>query len=120
MAYTNDMTLAEIYEDEQLCKSYLALRQGTPMVDPINGVLRLVRMASDEWECHNCGFGDIEEAPAIGYRYCDSSEDYDIWKSSQQNQELMGDDPICCWCADCAGCLWACPKCGHGTGACSD
>lgn len=107
--------IAEIYKDEKRCRSLLALRTGTPIVDPINGVLRLVRTTSDEWHCNSCGYGDGDgdgEPQGIGYRYCDHSHDYDDWEVGL----IEGDDPICCWCEDCNGCYWACPKCGHGNG----
>ncbi len=117
--------MIEIYNDEKLCRSLLALRNGTPRVDPINGVLRLVRTTSDEWQCHECGYGDAEPLVrsshqpdmlyGIGYRYCDHSHDYDDWKAGL-NEDYEGGDPICCWCEDCDGCFWACPKCGHGNG----
>ena len=53
MSKTNKLTRKR---GQVMAMEILALRTGTPIVDPINGILRLVRTTSDEWQCNSCGY----------------------------------------------------------------
>ena len=71
------------------------------IIDPVNGINRRLHYQDCEFWCENCNDFELER---IGYNYCDSPND----------AREYGQGGICCACANCDGCFWACPNCGHG------